>query len=103
MADPGKRRPPRSGAPRSASPRSAARLAAVQALYQVEITGVSGKVAAAEFVAHYLGREIDGDDYLPADETLFRALVSGTLAAQAELDPLIAGVLTTEWSFERLE
>jgi transcription antitermination protein NusB len=102
MADPVKRRAPRGG-PRSGGPRSAARLAAIQALYQVEIAGVSGKVAVAEFVKHYLGREIDGDDYLPADEPLFRELVSGTLEHQAELDPLIAGMLTADWPLERLE
>jgi transcription antitermination protein NusB len=103
MPDPVKRRAPRTGGGRAGGPRSAARLAAIQALYQVEITGVAGKIATAEFVKHYLGREIDGDEYLPADEALFREVVSGTLAQQAELDPLIAALLTPDWPLDRLE
>jgi transcription antitermination protein NusB len=99
MADPVKRR---TGS-RPGGPRSAARLAAVQALYQVEMTGISGKAAAAEFVKHYLGREIDGDSYVPADETLFREIVSGALEHQAALDVQIAGRLTPDWPLDRLE
>ncbi|MGB8843304.1 MAG: transcription antitermination factor NusB [Aliidongia sp.] len=90
-------------ASRSGGPRSAARLAAVQALYQVELTGVSGTVVTAEFVKYWLGREIDGDEYLPADETLFRTIVAGVIEHQAELDPVISAVLTAEWPLERLE
>jgi N utilization substance protein B len=97
MPEPMKRRS------RGGSPRSAARLAAVQALYQVEMTGISGKVATAEFVKHYLGQEIDGDAYLPADEALFRELVTGTIEHQAELDPMIARLLTADWPLDRLE
>ncbi len=88
---------------RTAGARGAARLAAVQALYQVEITGVSGAVAIAEFVKHPLGREIDGEAVVPADEALFRDLVAGALAKQAEHDALIAGALAPEWPLERLE
>jgi N utilization substance protein B len=98
MSDTSKLRPSRSG-----GPRSAARLAAVQALYQVDMTGISPAVVAAEFVAFRLGQEIDGDDYLLADEALFRELVSGTLAKQAELDPLISRLLTQDWPLDRLE
>jgi N utilization substance protein B len=90
-------------APRSGGPRSAARLAAIQALYQVEITGISGAVVASEFVKYRLGQEIDGDEYLAADEALFRSIVSGVLAHQDELDPVISEVLTAEWPLERLE
>jgi N utilization substance protein B len=98
MSDPMKHR-----SARAAGPRSAARLAAVQALYQVEITGVAGNVAIAEFVKHRLGHEIDGDDYVPADEALFRELVGGTLERKDQLDKLISSALSAEWPLERLE
>jgi N utilization substance protein B len=93
---------PRSPA-RQGGPRSAARLAAVQALYQVEMTGVSGAAVAAEFIRHRLGREIDGDDYLPADQALFGEILSGTLEHLPALDRLIAERLTPDWPLERLE
>jgi N utilization substance protein B len=88
---------------RSAGPRGAARLAAVQALYQVELTGVAGAAAIAEFVTHRLGRADDDADYGPVDETLFRDLVTGSIAKQAELDALIVSALTADWPIERLE
>ncbi|HVJ52382.1 MAG TPA: transcription antitermination factor NusB [Aliidongia sp.] len=98
MSDPIKRQRGRSG-----SPRAAARLAAVQALYQVEITGISGSVAIGEFVKHRLGQEIDGDEYVPADEAMFRDLVTGTLAKQGEFDALISSALSADWPIDRLE
>ena len=104
MTDPVKRRSHRSGGGgRSGGPRSAARLGASQVLYQIELTGVSSRVAVAEYVQHYFGKEIDGDEYLPADEKLFREIVAGTLEQKAELDPVIAKLLTPDWPLERLE
>jgi N utilization substance protein B len=67
------------------------------------MTGTKGSIVVAEFVKHRLGQEIDGDTYGPADEALFREVTAGTLAAQAELDELLRGVLTPEWPVERLE
>jgi N utilization substance protein B len=91
------------GAKGGAGKRSAARLAAVQALYQVEMTDLAGSAVTQEFVKHRLGQQIDGDDYVSADETLFRELVEGTLQRAAELDALISGALTPDWPLERLE
>ena len=88
---------------RQGSRRSAARLAAVQALYQAEMTGVGGKAIAREFVQHRLGREIDGDRYAPADEALFRDIAEGTLDHEKALDETIAAVLTPDWPVERLD
>ena len=83
--------------------RSAARLGAVQALYQLEISG--GRVADVirEFVEHRLGRELDGDQYGGADEELFKALVEGVSKAREEVDNLIAAVLPEAWPLDRLE
>ena len=83
--------------------RSAARLGAVQALYQLEISG--GRVADVirEFVEHRLGRELDGDQYGGADEELFKALVEGVSKSREEVDNLIAAVLPEAWPLDRLE
>ena len=94
--------------------RSAARLAAVQALYNAELTNSSADVVLADFLDHGLGakasivpEEIDGVEVETAlvepDVVLFTAIVRGTLAALADLDPLVQGALTGDWTIERLE
>ncbi|HEV2677106.1 MAG TPA: transcription antitermination factor NusB [Aliidongia sp.] len=98
MEEAKKPRPAKSGNKRSAS-----RLGAVQALYQVEMTGVTPNVVVVEYVKHRLGQEIDGDTFLPADATLFEELVQGTVERQAELDGLVGPALAADWPLERLE
>ena len=59
----------RPGAPkddRKANRRGAARLAAVQALYQMDIAGTGLNDILAEFESHWIGREVEGAQYLPA-------------------------------------
>jgi N utilization substance protein B len=89
--------------PKSGNKRSASRLGAVQALYQVEMTGVTPAVVVVEYVKHRLGQEIDGDTFLPADATLFEELVQGTVERQADLDGIITGALAADWPLDRLE
>jgi N utilization substance protein B len=93
-----KSRPARSGNKRSAS-----RLGAVQALYQIEMTGVAPGVVVVEYVKHRLGQEIDGDTFLPADATLFEELVQGTVERQVALDAIITPALAADWPLDRLE
>lgn len=83
--------------------RSAARLAAVQALYQMEISGVDVNTVVLEFLSDRLGQEIDGEQYFAADEALFSELVRGVVARQNDIDPLIAQTVTTDWSLSRLD
>lgn len=89
--------------PPPAGRRGAARLAAVQALYQLDINGGKAEQVVQEFVAHRLGRELDGDQYGGADEPLFRAIVAGAAQRREELDNMIAAVLPDAWPLERLE
>jgi transcription antitermination protein NusB len=91
---------PRSGGTRK---RSAARLAAVQALYQIDLSGAEPAPVIAEFRKHRLGREIDGEQYAEADTALFANLVEGAVERQADLDAAISGALTPDWPLERLE
>jgi transcription antitermination protein NusB len=88
--------------------RSAARLAAVQALYQMELgqvaaTGASIDNVVREFVKHRLGQEIDGDQYGEVDQALFADIVKGASLRRADLDGMISSALTDEWPLERLE
>ena len=57
--------------------RSAARLAAVQALYQMEVADKGLADILAEFEAHWIGQEVEGDQYNPAELAFFRDIVSG--------------------------
>ncbi|MGY3366740.1 transcription termination factor NusB [Bradyrhizobium sp. GM2.4] len=64
MADNNKKPP--AGTEKKANRRGAARLAAVQALYQMDIGGAGINDIFAEFESHWLGNEVEGDTYLPA-------------------------------------
>ena len=57
--------------------RSAARLAAVQALYQMEIAGTGWQTVQREFEDHRLGAEIEGTQYREANVELFRDILKG--------------------------
>ena len=83
--------------------RAAARLAAVQALYQMEVTGKGLKEACAEFETFWIGGEIEGDLYQPAEIAFFRDILGGILADQAEIDQLIDTTLQDGWPLRRVE
>ena len=86
-----------------AARRRVARLAAVQALYQAEMTNLEPDAVIAEFRSHRLGREMDGEDYGEADLAMFAELVRGVASRRGEIDPLISGALTRDWSLDRIE
>ncbi|MCF6302054.1 MAG: N utilization substance protein B, partial [Devosiaceae bacterium] len=52
---------------KSANQRGAARLAAVQALYQMDIGGTDLVAVLEQFSARTREGDLDGDTYLPAD------------------------------------
>ena len=83
--------------------RSAARLAAVQALYQQEMEQTPLPNLLHEFHRHRLGATIEGDQYADAEVDFFDDLVSGVHARSDELDSLIAGKLSKDWSLGRLD
>jgi N utilization substance protein B len=88
---------------RKANKRGAARLAAVQALYQMEIAGSGLNEILAQFESHWLGREVEGAQYLPAEAAFFRDVVSGVVREQRILDPLIDEALSKTWPLKRVE
>ena len=92
---------------KAANKRGAARLAAVQALYQMDLTSARLMDVVAEFENFRLGKEIDPDEgpdtYREADAQWFRAILSGVLAEQKRIDPLIAKTLPPDWPLSRIE
>jgi len=87
--------------------RSVARLAAVQALYQMEVSSVGVEAVIREFTDHRFDRGIEGDgesDTLAsADEAFFADLVRGVVASQRDVDAAVTRRLASGWRLERLD
>ncbi|WP_210203476.1 transcription antitermination factor NusB [Breoghania corrubedonensis] len=88
---------------RPANKRGLARLAAVQALYQMEMSGQTLADIILEFQMYRLGQEIDGEQYREADPDWFRDLMQGMVAKQREIDPRIHQALQEDWPLKRID
>jgi transcription antitermination protein NusB len=82
--------------------RRAARLAAVQALYQMEITGEDAESVAEEFLDYRFGQESEVTPGAP-DEAFFGDILRGVPAHQEEIDAAIAECLAEGWRLSRLD
>jgi N utilization substance protein B len=78
--------------------RRAARLAAVQALYQMEMSGAGADEVVREFIEHRFPEAV-----LPPDGDFFSAIVQGVPSHQVEIDRAIAGSLSQNWKLERVD
>lgn len=83
--------------------RRAARLAAVQALYQMEMSGSSAATATADLLAGHLPADEEGWLDQDVDADLFRQIVEGAVEHQSAMDTLIAGKLAAGWKLERID
>jgi N utilization substance protein B len=93
-------------APAHKSPRQArsvARLAAVQALYQMEASGIGVEAVVREFVDHRFDTDIEGEPLAAADEAFFSVIVRGVVEQQRQIDRAILKRLATGWKLERLD
>jgi N utilization substance protein B len=83
--------------------RAAARLNATQALYQMEVAAKGLNEILAEFETHWIGREIEGDQYKPAELAFFRDVLNGVLQDQVAIDQMIDATLARGWPLARVE
>src|ERR1043165_6172116 len=81
-----------------ADARHAARLGAVQALYQMEMSGGGAEEVAQEF-ADYRFQDLP----VPPDGEFFTAIVQGVPDHQVEIDRAVAGSLSEKWKLERVD
>ena len=88
---------------RNSKARSAARLAAVQALYQMDMEKVGLARLLDEFHSHRLGAEIEDAQYAEAEVDFFDDVVAGVNARRVEIDALIEGRLDEMWKMSRLD
>ncbi len=86
-----------------ANQRGAARLAAVQALYQMDIGGTELGSILEQFDPRRAGGEVEGEEYLPADVDFLRQIVSGVLKNQLKIDPLLNQKLSDEWHLTKID
>jgi N utilization substance protein B len=83
--------------------RAGARLAAVQALYQMEQTGESAKAVIREFMEDRLGFGPDEEPIEEADPDLFKSVVRSVVDNQAKIDAAILSKLSKGWKLSRLD
>ncbi len=92
--------------------RSVARLAAVQALYQMEVAGAGVEAVVREFSDHRFGSSLEDEAATPdaavdqladADEVFFADIVRGVVTHQAEIDTAVSRRLAANWRLERLD
>lgn len=86
--------------------RSVARLAAIQALYQMEVSGVGVEAVIREFADHRFDRGIEGEEsatLASADEAFFGDVVRGVVQTQREIDAAVVKRLASGWRLERLD
>ena len=83
--------------------RSQARLAAVQALYQMELAETDITAVIDEFMSHRLGEQAEVDTAAQVDPEHFARVVKGVVAHQREIDPLIDNQLAQGWRLARID
>jgi len=83
--------------------RSVARLAAVQALYQMETAGAGAEAVIREFSDHRFGRDMEGVRLAHADQSFFGALVRGVVADQDAVDAAVRRRLASGWRLDRID
>lgn len=90
--------------PKQGGPRSAARLAAVQAFYQLLMADAPDvDRVVREYIEHRLGAEIEGDQYVEADAALFEDILLGAWNRREEWREKITGHLNKDWTMGRID
>ena len=84
--------------------KSAARLYAVQALFQMEMSGQTAEKVMEEFRAHRIGATYEEEgEFAEADLGLFRRLVDEAVNEQAKIDQMTDRALVAKWPIARID
>lgn len=92
-----------SSRPRGLQPRTAARMAAVQALYQMDMAATDLNDVINEFVTIRFPTAEDRETVAGADPVYFAELLRGVVRRQREIDPMIDDQLATGWRLTRVD
>ncbi len=82
--------------------RRIARLGAVQALYQMDMSGDGDAPVIRQFIDHRFG-EADEDGNREVDAEFFEDVIQGVVAFQKDIDVAISEHLSAKWSLKRLD
>jgi N utilization substance protein B len=85
------------------APRTAARVAAVQALYQMDMAGTDLNAVIDEFVLLRFPRAPGDEAAAGADPTFFAETLRGVLRRQRDIDPQIDQQLAEGWRLKRVD
>ncbi len=80
-----------------------ARLCAVQALYQIDLTGKAGKKVVSEFLQHRISDNAQTEDKIYADGEFFQELVKEAVENHIMVDAQISSRLVKGWTIERID
>lgn len=83
--------------------RSASRLYAVQALYQMEVSGQTVDAVVPEFETHRFGAAYEEGEFAEGDVGTFRALMEGAVNDQARIDQMTDRALVRKWPIARID
>lgn len=83
--------------------RSASRLAAVQALYQIDMSGASVDAALRDQVARSRDAEAEARPAGGLDEAFLSELVRGACDRRGDVDGMVEAALSDSWTIDRLE
>lgn len=83
--------------------KSAARLYAVQALFQMEVSGQTVEAVTREFETHRLGATYDEGEFAEGDVDHFRAVVGAAVNWQAKIDQMTDRALVAKWPIARID
>jgi N utilization substance protein B len=83
--------------------RSQARLAAVQALYQMDLAQTDLAEVIEEFKAHRLGPAAGHGTAMQADADHFARVLKGVVERQREIDPMVDQQLAEGWRLVRID
>ncbi len=83
--------------------RAAARLGAVQALYQMDVSGAPLETVLEQFATRRIGEAFDDGQCGKPDEALLCAIVRGVVARQTEIDRAVNRHLSEKWKLPRLD
>ncbi|WP_343563189.1 transcription antitermination factor NusB [Kiloniella sp. b19] len=83
--------------------RSMARIAAVQALFQVEFNQASANTVVNEFLNDRVSEDLDGLRLKGLDQSLFLELLKGLMQERELTADMVASVLDKDWTMDRLD
>lgn len=83
--------------------KSAARLYAVQALFQMEVSGQPVPAVLAEFETHRFGATYDEGEFVDGDVAHFRAVVGSAVNFQGKIDQMTDRALSVAWPIDRID